>query len=487
MLREDGFLGTGATLGADLNLLAYALLLVPLMVIGFYFARGKKFRNHKYVMTTITLANWVLIASIMAVSYSDNVSPGVPDRLKDSFFLSPTLHAAIALTAQTLATYLVLRMWFEKRLPGWVMIKNFKPWMRLTLGLWLTTAALGIITYGIWYLQDEAQAAVKENEVSMQNFSFNPQNLTVLVNTEVVWINNESAPHTVTFDDGSVDSGQLLKGDTFRYRFDTPGTYSIHCAYHGAPGGGMHMTVTAVISLDEIPAATAESTEEIQTEAVPASAVTDVAMEQFAYNPRDLTIAAGTTVTWTNKDAVSHTVTFDDGSEDSGEIPAGAAYSYTFDTPGTYPIYCAYHGGAGGSGMSMVVTVVEAGETMPTKAPAQSTPTTATRAPTATSQPIQPTVTTAPTQTSAAVEVSMINNLFAPKLLTIPAGTAVIWTNKEARVHTVTFDDGTVDSGELAQGEQFEYTFTTPGTYPIYCRLHGGPNGLGMSMTVTVQ
>ncbi len=464
MLREDGFLGTGATLGADLNLLAYVLILVPLMLIGFYFARGKKFRNHKYVMTTITLANWVLIASIMAVSFNNNVSPGVPDRLKDSFFLSPTVHAAIALTAQILASYLVLRMWFEKRLPSWVMIKNFKPWMRLTLVLWLTAATLGIITYSIWYLKDEAPADVKENEVSLQNLSFNPQNLTVLVGTEVKWTNNESMPHTVTFDDGSVDSGQLLKGDTFRYRFETPGTYPIHCAYHGAPGGGMHMTVTVVTSLDENLAATAESTEGVTAE---------VAMEQFTFNPRDLTVSAGTTVTWTNKDAVPHTVTFDDGSVDSGQIDAGATYSYTFDTPGSYPIYCAYHGGAGGSGMAMTVTVVEAGEpiTQPavTEAPEQATPT-------ATSAP-----------TVAPAEVSMINQLFAPKVLSIAAGTTVIWTNNEARVHTVTFDDGSVDSGELAQGEQFQYTFTTPGTYRIYCRLHGGPNGLGMSMVVTVQ
>jgi plastocyanin/uncharacterized membrane protein YozB (DUF420 family) len=473
VLKEDGFLGSGATLGADINLLAYILLLIPLMLIGFYFARGKKFRNHKYVMTLVTLINWILIALIMAVSYSDNVSPGIPERLKDNFFLSPSVHAGIALSAQILATYLVLRMWFEKRLPDWMMIKNFKPWMRLTLLLWIAAAGLGILTYGVWYMDDEALAEVQSNEVSMQNFAFNPNSLTIEVGTEVTWINNEPAPHTVTFDDGSVDSGEMLQGDRFSHTFTEVGEYALHCDYHGGPGGGMAMTVIVVESLEAaLPAevSTEEATPSTATEVVE----TQIVMEQFEFSPAEITIPAGTTLSWINNDSAPHTVIFDDGSVDSDRLDQGMEFSYTFDTPGTYPIYCAYHGGVGGVGMSMTVTVVAGGgepaETEEAQLPAVPTPTPA-----------------PPIPTTPLVEVYMVNQIFAPRILTVPAGTTVIWINREARVHTVTFDDGSVDSGDIPEGGQFQYTFTTPGTYPLYCRYHGGPNGLGMAMTITVE
>lgn len=89
-----------------------------------------------------------------------------------------------------------------------------------------------------------------------------------------------------------------------------------------------------------------------------------VGMRNNDYIPEDLEIEAGTTVTWVNRDPVWHTVTFTDGSEDSGEIPAGASWSHTFDEPGTYEYYCIPHAfqQEDGSWVGMVgsVTVTEA-------------------------------------------------------------------------------------------------------------------------------
>ncbi len=260
MSKETGFLGTGATFGADLNLLLFVLLLVPLMLIGFRYARRKQFKNHKYVMTTVTLFNWVLIALIMAVSYNDNVRPGLPDHLNHAFFLDPTVHALVALTAQLSATYLVIRMWFEKSLPKRLLVLNFKPWMRLTLGLWLVAATLGVVTYAEWYLNDGKTPVSapgtggSAQPIALQKFAFNPKQLTVVVGTTVTWTNYDPGPHTVTFDDGSVDSGPLLQNDTFSHTFDEAGTYPIYCALHGGAGGqGMSMTVTVVESAETLP------------------------------------------------------------------------------------------------------------------------------------------------------------------------------------------------------------------------------------------
>jgi uncharacterized membrane protein YozB (DUF420 family) len=149
MLDQPGFLGTGASLASDLSLLAYIVLIVPAMLVGFFFARRKMFEpHHKLTMTTITLVNWVIIFFLMAVRYSQAVqfAPGDPT------LIIPTIHLAFGATAQLLATYLVIRMWFEKQLPAWLKVRRIKRYMRTTLALWLITAALGIGTYVSWYV-----------------------------------------------------------------------------------------------------------------------------------------------------------------------------------------------------------------------------------------------------------------------------------------------------------------------------------------------
>jgi predicted lipoprotein with Yx(FWY)xxD motif/plastocyanin len=87
-----------------------------------------------------------------------------------------------------------------------------------------------------------------------------------------------------------------------------------------------------------------------------ASKTTTINVQNFAFDPKDLTIPAGTTVIWHNSDSVTHTVTSDTGLFD-GNLPGGADFQFTFSQPGTYPYYCKPHGGAGGEGMSGVIIV----------------------------------------------------------------------------------------------------------------------------------
>lgn len=147
-----GFLGTKAYLGADITLVAYLLMIVPGMILGFIFARRKLFvPHHKYMMTTIVIVNWVLIAVIMSVSYRNFVAPSVPDKLNDPGILTPSVHLLFGGLAQILGTILVIRMWFEYRLPRFLRFEPIKPWMRLTLACWLIAATLGVLTYINWY------------------------------------------------------------------------------------------------------------------------------------------------------------------------------------------------------------------------------------------------------------------------------------------------------------------------------------------------
>jgi plastocyanin len=86
--------------------------------------------------------------------------------------------------------------------------------------------------------------------------------------------------------------------------------------------------------------------------APPAAAGNTVSIASFSFQPAELTVAVGTTVTWTNNDSASHTVTADDGSFKSGTLGNGATFSQTFATPGTFAYHCAIH-----SSMKGTITV----------------------------------------------------------------------------------------------------------------------------------
>jgi plastocyanin len=68
-----------------------------------------------------------------------------------------------------------------------------------------------------------------------------------------------------------------------------------------------------------------------------------VDIQSFAFVPASLTIPAGTTVTWVNRDAVTHTVTASDRSFSSTSLAPGGQFSFQFTTPGTYTYFCAIH------------------------------------------------------------------------------------------------------------------------------------------------
>lgn len=68
-----------------------------------------------------------------------------------------------------------------------------------------------------------------------------------------------------------------------------------------------------------------------------------VTIENFSFQPAALSVAVGTTVTWTNKDSVGHTVTADDGSFASRTLANGATFSHTFTSASTFSYHCAIH------------------------------------------------------------------------------------------------------------------------------------------------
>ena len=68
--------------------------------------------------------------------------------------------------------------------------------------------------------------------------------------------------------------------------------------------------------------------------------------------------------------------------------------------------------------------------------------------------------------------VQIKNFAFAPASLTVPVGSSVTWTNADTTGHTVTADDGSFDSKELASGKTFSQTFSKAGTFAYHCTIH---------------
>ena len=74
------------------------------------------------------------------------------------------------------------------------------------------------------------------------------------------------------------------------------------------------------------------------------SSGSEVVIEGFSFNPMDIEVAPGTTVTWTNQDSAPHTVK-DNGElfPESDELAKGDTFEFTYDTPGEYPYICGIH------------------------------------------------------------------------------------------------------------------------------------------------
>jgi plastocyanin len=68
-----------------------------------------------------------------------------------------------------------------------------------------------------------------------------------------------------------------------------------------------------------------------------------VSIEGLAFVPASITVAVGTTITWTNNDSVVHTVTSDTGAFDSKNMAKGSTFSHTFTDPGVYSYHCTLH------------------------------------------------------------------------------------------------------------------------------------------------
>lgn len=75
----------------------------------------------------------------------------------------------------------------------------------------------------------------------------------------------------------------------------------------------------------------------------------EVLIQSMSFSPSSITITAGETVKWTNNDAMTHTVTSNDGLFESGDLANGSSFSKKFPDKGTFNYHCTYHVGMTGT------------------------------------------------------------------------------------------------------------------------------------------
>jgi len=125
------------------------------------------------------------------------------------------------------------------------------------------------------------------------------------------------------------------------------------------------------------------------------------------------------------------------------------------------------------AGATLLLNACGSGTPGGTGSAATPAPTTIVQTPTPTIAQPTPTPVPGDTQLVLITDTSTGSYGFTPAKFAIRVGTTVIWKNRSSAPHTVTSDDGTTfDSGTVAAGGTFHFTFKTAGTFPYHCNIH---------------
>jgi uncharacterized membrane protein YozB (DUF420 family) len=149
-LPIKGFLGTGATFGADLNLVVQ-LLMGTALIVGAFLARQKRYRAHGICQTTVLLLNLLMIGLVMWPSFRQQVKPAMSKVFHKWYYEAATIHAVLGIAAELLGLYIVI-VAGTNVFPQWLRFKHWNWWMRTELVLWEVVLLSGVGTYCAWYV-----------------------------------------------------------------------------------------------------------------------------------------------------------------------------------------------------------------------------------------------------------------------------------------------------------------------------------------------
>lgn len=147
---RQGFLGTGATFGADINLVVQ-ILMGGALIAGTLLARRKRYRAHAICQTTVLLLNLLMIGLVMWPSFQQQVRPALSKVLHKRYYEAASIHATLGITAELLGLYIVI-VAGTNILPQWLQFTHWRRWMRVEFVLWAVVLLSGMVTYCAWYV-----------------------------------------------------------------------------------------------------------------------------------------------------------------------------------------------------------------------------------------------------------------------------------------------------------------------------------------------
>jgi uncharacterized membrane protein YozB (DUF420 family) len=149
-LPVTGFLGTGATFAADVNLIIQ-LAMGGALIVGVILAKRKRYGAHGTCQSTVLLLNLWMIGFEMWPSFRLQLAPHLARVFRTRYYTVATIHAALGTAAELLGIYILLVVGTEL-IPRSLRFTRWKLWMRIELAMWLLALTWGIGTYYEWYV-----------------------------------------------------------------------------------------------------------------------------------------------------------------------------------------------------------------------------------------------------------------------------------------------------------------------------------------------
>jgi plastocyanin len=175
-----------------------------------------------------------------------------------------------------------------------------------------------------------------EREIRFVDERVTPNSITIAVGETVTFVNADDDEHTATGPE--FDTGEMDPGVSVTITFDEAGSFDFVCQFHPEMRG------TVIVEGDGTPEASPVASPVANAPTAPADtagATIEMDILDFSFAQADITVAPGTTITWTNAGAAPHTVS--GLPEESGTLDSGQSFSFTFADPGTFDYRCAFH------------------------------------------------------------------------------------------------------------------------------------------------
>jgi plastocyanin len=89
-----------------------------------------------------------------------------------------------------------------------------------------------VVACAVYAVHAVAAPSPAESRITIDNFTFKPDVITIPKGTKIEWDNEDDIPHTVVETQGKFNSPALDTDDKYAFTFDVPGTYEYFCSLH---------------------------------------------------------------------------------------------------------------------------------------------------------------------------------------------------------------------------------------------------------------